>query len=81
MSDSRHKGVQLSNFPKIKGHKLTTAMDKIDWNSLNQTNLFKNGFTPLQPLRRIFGFLILEHVRKAQNEELLQEWLETPMMQ
>ena len=81
MSDSNQKGVPLKNFPIIKDHKLAKAMEVLDWNSLNQNSLFKDGFRPLQPLRRIFGLLILEHVRGSQGEELLQQWLEVPMMQ
>ena len=81
MSESKHKGIPLSNFPIIQGHKLTKAMDIIDWGSLNKTELFKKGFVPLQPLRRVFGFLILEHIRGVHGEELLQQWLEVPMMQ
>ncbi len=65
----------------IKDHKLSKALKQLDWNSLNQGNLFINGFRPLQPLRRVFALLILEHVRGLQGEELLQQWLEVPMMQ
>ena len=81
MSESRQKGVPLSNFPIIQDHKLTKAMGIIDWESLKKPNLFKNGFVPLQPLRRVFGLLILEHMRGVHGEELLQQWLEVPMMQ
>ena len=56
-------------------------MKKLDWNSLNQVKLFKNGFKRLHPLIRVFGFLILEHIRGKQGEELLQQWIEIPIMQ
>ena len=81
MSNSKQKGVPLTNFPFMEDHMLAKAMENLDWNSLNQFKLFKNSFRPLQPLRRIFGLLILEHLRGVEGEELLQQWLEVPMMQ
>ncbi len=81
MTNSKRQGVPLTNFPIIKDHKLTKAMEKLDWNSLNQVNVFNNSFRPLQPVRRVFGFLLLEHIRGSKGDDLLQQWLEVPMMQ
>ena len=76
------KGVPLSTFPLDPDHKLTLAMSKIDWDSLQNSNgLFQKGFEPLQPIRRIFGLLILESIRGLRGDELLQQWLEIPIFQ
>ena len=81
MKNMNKKGVPISNFPLNPDHKLAKAMDKINWNSLQANDLFQKGFIPLQPIRRIFGLLILEKIRGLQGEELLQQWLETPILQ
>ena len=57
-------------------------MNRVDWTLLDSPNdLFKKGFRPLQPFRRVFGLLILEEVRDVTGEELLQQWIEIPVLQ
>ncbi len=62
MSEDKQKGVPLGHFPFLKDHKLAKAMENIDWNALKQSSIFENNFRPLQPLRRIIGLMILEHI-------------------
>jgi IS5 family transposase len=82
MKKNNVKGVPLSNLPIDPNHKLALAINKIDWISLQNSNeLFKKGFKPIQPVRRIFGLLVLESTRGLSGDELLQQWLEIPIFQ
>jgi len=75
------KGVPITNFPLDPSHKLAQAMDRIDWGVLESNELFKKGFKPLQPIRRVFGLIVLESVRGLKGKQLLVQWLETPVLQ
>ena len=82
MSPKSVKGVPLSNFPLIEDNPLVLGAEKISWEVFeNAPDLFEPGFVSMQPLRRMFGLLILEKIRKAEDDDLLQQWLEVPVMQ
>ena len=81
MKSKNPKGVPITSFPLDPSHKLTQAMSRIDWELLDSNVLFKDGFKPLQPIRRVFGLMILEQVRGLEGEQLLVQWLETPVLQ
>jgi hypothetical protein len=81
MKSKKPKGVPITNIPLDHSHKLAQAMSRINWALLESNDLFKDGFKPLQPIRRVFGLMILEPVRRLEGEQLLVQWLETPVLQ
>ena len=81
MKSKNPKGVPITRFPLDPSHTLAQAMNRIDWALLESDELFQNGFKPIQPIRRVFGLMILETVRGLEGEQLLVQWLETPVLQ
>jgi len=82
MNDEKYRGVPLESFELDMDDEIIKVTNSIDWDLFGENEkVFKSGFTPMQPLRRIFGFLILEEILNLSGNSLLRQWKMIPYYQ
>jgi len=76
------RGVPIDSFQLDLQDEICILERNIDWKTLNnKSELFKEGYVPLQPVRRLVGLFILEKILNISGAELLKQWLQIPYYQ
>ena len=82
MVKRKYKGVPLDSFPLDQNDSFCVLANTLNWDELiNGGNVFENGYSPIQPLRRIIGFILLESFVNKSGNDLLSQWLMIPYYQ